>query len=189
MTRQRAYYISLPEMGEESPSLFDRRFRLRPMGREEAPSVGARDLLGSRTLYYHRQERQFAFCTAVNPLFELSGVKKAINESWFAEFLAIPIILDSIDVNATVYRDIEQLPPAHWIAVPGREIGAGAVRYVGSAPGAASAENKRRIRGSVSRRFSGSRHIEASDIPAGGRKLKRRFGLRRSHRLCRQTFA
>ena len=40
-----------------------------------------------------------------------------MNESWFAEFLAIPIILDSIDVNATVYRDIEQLPPAHWLAV------------------------------------------------------------------------
>ncbi|MCQ6558444.1 asparagine synthase-related protein [Paenibacillus mendelii] len=78
---------------------------------------GARDLLGSRTLYYHRQERQFAFCTAVNPLFELTGVKKALNESWFAEFLAIPIILDSIEVNATVYRDIEQLPPAHWLTV------------------------------------------------------------------------
>ncbi|NBD26353.1 asparagine synthetase B family protein [Paenibacillus glycinis] len=78
---------------------------------------GARDLLGSRTLYYSRHERQFAFCTAINPLFELSGVKKALNESWFAEFLAIPIILDSIDVSGTVYRGIRQIPPGHWLAI------------------------------------------------------------------------
>ncbi|MBM7563593.1 asparagine synthase-related protein [Paenibacillus sacheonensis] len=78
---------------------------------------GARDLLGNRTLYYQRQERRFAFCTVIDPLFELSGAKKAVNESWFSEFLAIPVILDAVDVNATVYRDIGQLPPAHWLAV------------------------------------------------------------------------
>ncbi|SDX12418.1 asparagine synthase-related protein [Paenibacillus sp. CF384] len=83
---------------------------------------GARDLLGNRTLYYHRQERQFAFCTAVNPLFEISGVKKELNESWFAEFLAIPIILDAVDVNGFVYRNLEQIPPAHSFTVQDRKM-------------------------------------------------------------------
>ncbi|MFC5653757.1 asparagine synthase-related protein [Paenibacillus solisilvae] len=73
---------------------------------------GARDLLGNRSLYFHHQQGQFAFCTVVNPLFSLPGVKKELNESWFSEFLAIPVVLDAIDVYSTVYRNIEQLPPA-----------------------------------------------------------------------------
>lgn len=74
---------------------------------------GARDLLGSRTLYYHQTPRHFAFCTVIEPLFQLPGMKKQLNESWLAEFLAIPIIMDSIDVHGTVYREVKMLPPAH----------------------------------------------------------------------------
>ncbi len=74
---------------------------------------GARDLAGSRTLYYIHRPKQFAFCTVMNPLLALPGVRKELNESWLAEFLAIPIIMDTIDVHSTVYRPIGQIPPAH----------------------------------------------------------------------------
>lgn len=74
---------------------------------------GARDLLGNRSLYYRYQQEQFAFCTVVDPLFSIPGIKKQVSDSWFSEFLAIPVILDAIDVRSTVYHNIEQLPPAH----------------------------------------------------------------------------
>ncbi|MBP1991692.1 asparagine synthase-related protein [Paenibacillus eucommiae] len=78
---------------------------------------GARDLLGRRTLYYHHVSTRFAFCTVINPLFVVPGIHKKLNESWFAEFLAIPMMLDTIDVHSTVYEDIKQLPPAHSFTV------------------------------------------------------------------------
>jgi len=78
---------------------------------------GARDLLGNRTLYYVQTPRYFAFCTVIEPLFQLPGMKKQLNESWLAEFLAIPIIMDSIDVHGTVYQDIKMLPPAHTFSL------------------------------------------------------------------------
>lgn len=78
---------------------------------------GARDLLGNRTLYFHHTSTRFAFCTVINPLFAVPGIHKKLNESWFAEFLAIPMMMDAIDVLSTVYQEIKQLPPAHSITV------------------------------------------------------------------------
>lgn len=78
---------------------------------------GARDLLGRRTLYYHHSSTSFSFCTVINPLFAVPGIHKKLNESWFAEFLAIPMMFDTVDVHSTVYEDIKQLPPAHSFTV------------------------------------------------------------------------
>jgi asparagine synthase (glutamine-hydrolysing) len=74
---------------------------------------GARDLIGNRTLYIQHSGHHFAFCTMMKPLLALPGVRKTVRESWIAQFLAIPIVLDSVDSHATVYADIEQVPPAH----------------------------------------------------------------------------
>lgn len=41
---------------------------------------GARDFSGSRTLYFHRTNENFAFCTIIKPLLNLSYVKKGLNE-------------------------------------------------------------------------------------------------------------
>lgn len=79
--------------------------------------VGARDQLGRRTLYYHHSPKRFAFCTVINPLFTASKTVRKLNEAWFAEFLAIPTMLDSIDIHNTVYREIMQLPPGHIFIV------------------------------------------------------------------------
>lgn len=74
---------------------------------------GARDQLASRTLYYHHSSNQFSFCSVIHPLFSLAGIDKRLCEERFAEFLAIPTLLDAVDVHTTYYADVLQLPPAH----------------------------------------------------------------------------
>ncbi|SFB29781.1 asparagine synthase (glutamine-hydrolysing) [Cohnella sp. OV330] len=78
---------------------------------------GARDFSGSRTLYYHRSAQALSFCTTIGPLLALPGTDKQPNEQWIADYLAIPITVDSIDCASTVYKSIEQLPPAHSFSV------------------------------------------------------------------------
>lgn len=78
---------------------------------------GARDFSGSRTLYYYHDFQRFAFCTVMEPLLKLPYVKKQINEEWLAEYLAIPNMIDSVDVSRTVIKDIQQVPPSHAITI------------------------------------------------------------------------
>ncbi|MBM7563599.1 asparagine synthase-related protein [Paenibacillus sacheonensis] len=78
---------------------------------------GARDLFGHRCLYYCRDDRRFAFGTTMAPLFALPGGAKELNESWLAEFMAIPEMYESTDAGATPYRNIHQVPPAHAFVV------------------------------------------------------------------------
>ncbi|MBB6672267.1 asparagine synthase-related protein [Cohnella nanjingensis] len=103
--------------GEDAPSYIIGDFAFVIWDDRRRRLFGARDLAGSRTLYYVHRPGQFAFCTVMNPLLALPGVRKELNESWLAEFLAIPIILDTIDVRSTVYRHIGQIPPAHSFTV------------------------------------------------------------------------
>lgn len=83
---------------------------------------GARDFSGSRTLYFHRSPERFAFCTVMKPLLGLTGIDSALSESWIAEFLAHPGMIDTVDARTTVYRSIEQLPPSHTIKVTAEKI-------------------------------------------------------------------
>lgn len=78
---------------------------------------GARDFSGSRTLYFHRTNDKFAFCTIIQPLLKLPHVKKSLNEEWLAEFLAIRGMGDSVSSFSTAYKNIEQVPPSHTIVV------------------------------------------------------------------------
>ncbi len=78
---------------------------------------GARDPLGNRTLYYSLNEQKFSFCTIMAPLFSISGVCKELNQTWLADFLAIPDMYESNDAASTPYRNISQLPPAYSFTV------------------------------------------------------------------------
>lgn len=115
--------------GEDSPNYLIGDFAFVLWDEERRRLFGARDLAGSRTLYYVHRREQFAFCTVMNPLLALPGVGAELDESWLAEFLAIPIILDTIDVRSTAYRQIGQIPPAHAFTV---EQGSLKVRRYGS---------------------------------------------------------
>ncbi|MGO0259303.1 asparagine synthase-related protein [Priestia aryabhattai] len=83
---------------------------------------GARDFSGNRTLYFFKNDKRFAFCTAINPLFSLPYVKKSLNEAWLAEFLAIPVNFESTDSSSTVYKGIKQIPPSHSITIDGNQV-------------------------------------------------------------------
>lgn len=78
---------------------------------------GARDFSGSRTLYYYNGDNRFAFSTTIKPLFSLPYITKKLNEDWLAQFIAIPSMVEAADMQATVYKAIEQIPPSHSITV------------------------------------------------------------------------
>ncbi|MDT9726094.1 asparagine synthetase B [Xylanibacillus composti] len=78
---------------------------------------GARDLLGNRSLYYCYQSGQFAFSTTISPLLALPYLCKRLNEEWLAEYLALPSLVDALNLHATPYKQIRQLPPAHCICM------------------------------------------------------------------------
>lgn len=78
---------------------------------------GARDFSGSRTLYYFDDLNRVAFGTTIEPLLRLPFVKKELNEHWLAEFLAIPTMVEAVDMTLTVYKKIKQVPPCHSISI------------------------------------------------------------------------
>jgi asparagine synthase (glutamine-hydrolysing) len=83
---------------------------------------GARDFSGSRTLHYYHDKSRFVFSTIMEPLFTLPFIRKELNEDWLAEFLAIPGMIESVDMSSTVYKSIKQIPPSHSITVIGNNI-------------------------------------------------------------------
>lgn len=103
--------------GEDSPKYLIGDFAFIIWDEKCNKLFGARDFSGARTLYYYFDQRQFVFCTLINPLFKIPNIKRRINETWIADFLAIPGMIDSIDVHSTAYKNIMQIPPSHSISL------------------------------------------------------------------------
>lgn len=78
---------------------------------------GARDFSGARTLYFYHDQGRFAFSTTIKTLLTLPYVERKLNEKWLAEFIAIPGMVEAVDIEATPYKEIAQLPPSHSILV------------------------------------------------------------------------
>jgi asparagine synthase (glutamine-hydrolysing) len=78
---------------------------------------GARDFSGSRTIYYHVDNKRLVFSTVIHPLFSMPNIEKKLNEKWLAEFLTIVGMIDVVSADQTVYKSIFQLPPSHSITV------------------------------------------------------------------------
>lgn len=108
-----AYY----KWGEEAPKYLHGDFAFMIWDDKKQKLFGARDFSGARTLYFYRDQSRFAFSTIIEPLFTLPYVGKTLNEEWLAEFLAIPNIVEAVDMFSTVYTSIQQLPPSHSITV------------------------------------------------------------------------
>jgi asparagine synthase (glutamine-hydrolysing) len=81
----------------------------------------ARDHVGKRTFYYYYSKSVFAFCTTVNPLFDIDKNRKEVNDAWVADFLSLPGVAHEFECNQTVYKGIMQLLPAHILRVSHRE--------------------------------------------------------------------
>ncbi|MCM3650410.1 lasso peptide isopeptide bond-forming cyclase [Metabacillus litoralis] len=109
--------LAYEKWGEEVPKYLLGDFAFMIWDEKKHQLFGARDFSGSRTLYFHKNEQKFAFCTVIRPLLSLKNFDKTLNEQWIAQFLAIPDMYDSVDTTLTVYERIEQLPPSHSITV------------------------------------------------------------------------
>lgn len=108
--------------GEDTPKYLVGDFAFMIWDERKRQLFGARDFSGSRTLYYYFNQQRFAFCTTIQPLLSLPYIEKQINVQWFAEFLAIPGMNETVDTSITVYKNIEQVPPSHSITVAGGRV-------------------------------------------------------------------
>ena len=75
------------------------------------------DPTGTRAFYYYRSAEFFAFSTLIKPLFNLPGVLKKYNETWIADFLAMPCVMHQLNPELTMYQNIYLLPAGHTMTV------------------------------------------------------------------------
>ncbi|RLL42773.1 asparagine synthetase B family protein [Oceanobacillus piezotolerans] len=108
-----AYY----KWGKQAPKYFQGDFAFMIWDEKNKHLFGARDFSGARTLYYHHNQSYFAFSTIIESLLRLPYVEKKLNEEWLAEYLAIPTMVEAVDMQSTVYRNIYQVPPSHSITI------------------------------------------------------------------------
>ncbi|MFJ5768893.1 asparagine synthase-related protein [Psychrobacillus sp. NPDC093180] len=109
----RSYY----KWGEDAPKYLMGDFAFMIWDKKQQRLFGARDFSGSRTLYYYKNHKKFAFCTIIEPLLTLPFIEKKLNEQWLAEYLAIAGMMDAVDTSITPYQHIEQVPPSHSILI------------------------------------------------------------------------
>ncbi|MFB6801737.1 lasso peptide isopeptide bond-forming cyclase [Peribacillus butanolivorans] len=117
VTDSQLILLSYIKWGEDSPKYLIGDFAFMIWDLKKRKLFGARDFSGSRTLYYYQNTDKFAFSTVIEPLLNLPFVEKKLNEQWLAEYLAIPVMFESVDSNTTVYKYIQQVPPSHSISV------------------------------------------------------------------------
>ncbi|MDT8861085.1 asparagine synthase-related protein [Alkalihalobacillus sp. MEB130] len=109
--------LAYQNWGEDVPKYLIGDFAFVIWDEKNQVLFAARDFSGARTLYYYRDQNHFAFSTTIEPLFTLPYVPKRLNEEWLAEFLTLPGMIEAVDMNATVYQAINQIPPSHSITV------------------------------------------------------------------------
>ncbi|MCL7746087.1 asparagine synthase-related protein [Halalkalibacter alkaliphilus] len=109
--------LAYQKWGEDVPKYLIGDFAIVIWDEKKEKLFAARDFSGSRTLYFYNDSKRFAFSTTIEPLFTLPYLKKELNEEWMAEFLAIPNIVESVDMVSTPYRSVHQLPPSHSLTV------------------------------------------------------------------------
>lgn len=117
MTDSQLILLAYHKWGDETPKYLVGDFAFMIWDQKQHKLFGARDFSGSRTLYYFKNEDKMAFSTTIEPLLELPYVEKKLNEEWMAEYLAIPISVESVDTSSTVYKSIQQIPPSHSIKI------------------------------------------------------------------------
>lgn len=117
MTDSELILHSYEKWEDEAPSFLVGDFAFMIWDERKQKLFGARDFSGSRTLYYYVDNNKLVFNTVIHPFFTLPHIEKKLNEQWIAEFIAISGVVDTVDTNITVYKDIYQLPPSHRVIV------------------------------------------------------------------------
>jgi asparagine synthase (glutamine-hydrolysing) len=122
MTDSELILLTYIKWGEAAPKYLVGDFAFMIWDRRKCRLFGARDFSGSRTIYYTHSRNQFAFCTVIEPLLALPRVNKVLNEEWLSEYLAITGMIDAVSASATVYKQIEQVPPSHSITIASNKV-------------------------------------------------------------------
>lgn len=122
VTDSQLILLAYEKWGEDAPKHLIGDFAFMIWDEKQQRLFGARDMSGYRTLYYFKDQTRFVFASTIQPFFTLPFLKKELNESWLAEYLAITGMVDSLDAVATPYKNISQIPPAHFISIVGDTI-------------------------------------------------------------------
>ncbi|OIK07996.1 lasso peptide isopeptide bond-forming cyclase [Bacillus sp. MUM 13] len=109
--------LSYYKWGEDAPKFLVGDFAFMIWDQKNQRLFGARDFSGSRTLYYHNNSENFAFCSTIGPLLSLPYVQKKLNEDWLADYLAVSGMIDAVDSSLTPYQTVQQVPPSHSITI------------------------------------------------------------------------
>ncbi|WP_203287265.1 asparagine synthase-related protein [Metabacillus sp. cB07] len=120
--------MAYKKWGDDTPGNLIGDFAFAIWDHNKNTLFAARDFSGTRTLYYSKKQFKFVFSTILEPLFSIPYINKEINEDWIAEFIAIPFAADSVSSRETVYKDIFQIPPAHYLKIKDGQLSLG--RYI-----------------------------------------------------------
>ena len=87
----------------------------------------ARDPIGVRLLYYHKNKERIIWSTDLSALLDVPGIDLEVNQDYIADFIGrIP------DPAQTPYKNINGVPPAHVVLVKDKNVRI--VRYWGLNP-------------------------------------------------------
>jgi len=75
--------------------------------------IATRDILGIKALYYLKYNKKYYFSNDIDVLHDLSGIQLIPNIKSVKSFLQNT----EIDYEATMYRDIYRVPPAHYVTI------------------------------------------------------------------------
>ncbi|SFC52308.1 asparagine synthase (glutamine-hydrolysing) [Bacillus sp. OV322] len=117
MTDSEIILLSYYKWGEDAPKFLVGDFAFMIWDQKNHTLFGARDFSGSRTLYYHENSENLAFCSTIDPLLSLPYVQKKLNEDWLADYLAVSGMIDAVDSSLTPYQTVKQVPPSHSITI------------------------------------------------------------------------
>ncbi|MDF2883762.1 MAG: hypothetical protein K0R54_4326 [Clostridiaceae bacterium] len=113
--------MAYKKWGEDCPKYLVGDFTFAILDCEKERLFTARDHVGKRTFYYFYDQKRLIFSTLIKPIMEIIE-NKELNEKWIAQYLAIPGVLSSTEIEETMYKDIFQLPPFTCMSIDSNKI-------------------------------------------------------------------
>lgn len=108
--------MTYEKYGEECPKYLLGDFAFVIFDEKKEKVFCARDHMGGRTLYYNFQKGRFIFGTLTSLIFQLLH-NKELNERWITDFLALFGPMHNSEATETIYKEIYQLEPAHYMVI------------------------------------------------------------------------
>ena len=108
--------MAYEKYGEECPKYLLGDFAFVIFDEKKEKVFCARDHMGGRTLYYNFQKGRFIFGTLTSLIVPLLH-NKELNERWITDFLSLFGPMHNSEATETIYKEIYQLEPAHYMVI------------------------------------------------------------------------